>query len=208
MWLPFGLLMIATGLAIMGFGLFLFYAWLPLLYALIGFDIGLLLGETLTGSVETIALMLGIAGAVILGAASYFLEPYRRFLIGFFGGILFGLAIAAALGLDGWFGRFFGSILAVACGVIGSMIVQRFFDLFVVGASAVGGAAMVAKGSHFILSSMGIVDRTAGGVLPTLLTVALAIVGLYWQSSNITKWIQIAHTGGRAAPNTSADQPK
>jgi hypothetical protein len=180
-------------------------AWLPLLYALVGFDIGLLLGETLTGSVGAMAFMFGVAGAVILGAASYFLEPYRRFLIGFFGGFLFGLAIAAALGLDGWFGRFFGSMLAVVCGVIGSMIVQRFFDPFVIGASAVGGAAMVAKGVHFILSNMGIVDHTAGGALPTLLTVVLAIVGLYWQSSNIGKWIQMARMGGRASPNPSAD---
>ena len=47
--LAYGLMMLVTGLAIMTFGLFLFYAWLPLIYALIGFDIGLLLGRALTG---------------------------------------------------------------------------------------------------------------------------------------------------------------
>jgi len=43
--LTIGLLMILTGLAIMAFGLFMFYAWLPLLYALVGFDVGILLGR-------------------------------------------------------------------------------------------------------------------------------------------------------------------
>lgn len=51
--LAIGLLMILTGLAIMAFGLFMFYAWLPLLYALIGFDVGLLLGRAFTGDVGT-----------------------------------------------------------------------------------------------------------------------------------------------------------
>jgi hypothetical protein len=76
--LAIGLLMILTGLAIMAFGLFSFYAWLPLLYALIGFDVGLLLGRASTGDVGTTAIVLAIAGAFILGAASYILEPYRR----------------------------------------------------------------------------------------------------------------------------------
>jgi hypothetical protein len=39
----FGVLLILCGLAVMAFGLFLFYAWLPILYGLFGLDIGLLL---------------------------------------------------------------------------------------------------------------------------------------------------------------------
>ena len=50
-----GLLTILTGLAIMGFGLFMFYAWLPVFYALVGFDVGILLGRALTGDVGTTA---------------------------------------------------------------------------------------------------------------------------------------------------------
>ena len=148
--LSIGLLMILTGLAIMGFGLFMFYAWLPLLYALIGFDVGLMLGRAFTGDVGTTAIILGIAGAFILGAASYVLEPYRRILLGVSGGILFGLSVAAAFGLDGWFGGFFGRILALVCGVVGATLVPRFFDLFVIGASAVSGAAMVMTGPYHI----------------------------------------------------------
>jgi hypothetical protein len=186
-----GLLMILTGLAIMAYGLFMFYAWLPLLYVLIGFDVGLLLGRAFTGDVGATAIFLGIAGAFILGAASYILEPYRRVLLGVSGGILFGLSVAAALGLDGWFGGFFGRVLALVCGAVGGLLVPRFFDLFVIGASAVSGAAMVMTGANYIFPSAGFFDRAAGGVLPLLVTIILAIAGVSWQRSNIAKWTQM-----------------
>src|ERR1700676_895377 len=189
--LAIGLLMILTGLAIMAFGLFMFYAWLPLLYALVGFDAGLLLGRAFTGDVGTTAIALGIAGAVVLGVASYVLEPYRRVLLGVSGGILFGLSVAAALGLDGWFGGFFGRVLALVCGAVGGVLVPRFFDLFVIGASAVSGAAMVMTGANYIFPSAGFFDRAAGGVLPLLVTIILAIAGVSWQRSNIAKWTQM-----------------
>jgi hypothetical protein len=189
--LAIGLLMIVTGLAIMAFGLFMFYAWLPLLYALIGFDVGLLLGRAFTGDVGTTAIVLGIVGAFILGASSYILEPYRRVLLGVSGGILFGLSVAAALGLDGWLGGFFGRVLALVCGAVGALLVPRFFDFFVIGASAVSGAAMVMTGANHIFPSAGFFDRAAGGVLPLLITIILAIAGVGWQRSNIAKWTQM-----------------
>ena len=186
--LAIGLLMILTGLAIMAFGLFMFYAWLPLLYALVGLDVGLMLGRAFTGDIGTTAIVLGIVGALILGVASYILEPYRRILLGVFGGILFGLSVAAAFGLDGWFGGFFGRMLALVCAVVGAMLVPRFFDLFVIGASAISGAAMVMTGANHILPSVGFFDRAAGGVLPAILTIVLAVAGVSWQRSNIAKW--------------------
>jgi len=188
--LSIGLLTILTGLAIMAFGLFMFYAWLPLLYALIGFDVGLLLGRAFTGDIGTAAIVLGIAGALVLGAASYILEPYRRILLGVSGGILFGLAVAAAFGLDGWLGGFFGRILALVCGVVGGFLVPRFFDFFVIGTSAFSGAAMVMTGANHILPSVELFDRAAGGLLPALLTAVLAVAGVSWQYSNIAKWTQ------------------
>lgn len=185
-----GILMILTGLAIMAFGLFLFYAWLPLLYGLVGFDIGLLLGRSLTGDVGMTAIILGIAGAILLAVASYFLEPYRRILLGVSGGVLFGLSLAAVFGLDGALGGLFGFILALVCGLIGGYIVPRFFDSFVVVASALSGAALVMTGAHSILPGVGLFDRSSGGVLPALLTLVLAIAGMGWQFSNIAKWIE------------------
>jgi hypothetical protein len=153
-----GLLTILTGLAIMGFGLFMFYAWLPVFYALVGFDVGMLLGRALTGDVGTTAIVLGIAGAFILGVASYVLEPNRRVLLGVSGGILFGLSVSSAFGLDVWLGGFFGRIFALVCGAIGSLLMPRFFDIFVIAASAVSGAAMVLIGANHILPGIQLID--------------------------------------------------
>ena len=91
------ILLILAGLAIMAFGIFLFYAWLPFLYGLFGLEIGLLLGRSLTGDVGLVAIILGIVGAVILFGAAYFLEPYRRILLGLSAGALVGLSIAIGL---------------------------------------------------------------------------------------------------------------
>ena len=76
------ILLVLAGLAIMAFGIFLFYAWLPLFYGLFGLEIGLLLGQWLTGDIGLVAIILGIVGAVILFGAAYILEPYRRILLG------------------------------------------------------------------------------------------------------------------------------
>jgi uncharacterized protein DUF4203 len=209
--LTIGSLMIVTGLAIAWFGLFLFYAWLPLLYALVGLDIGILLGRTLTGAVGTTAIVFGIAGAVILGATSYLLEPYRRILLGVSGGILFGLSAAAVFGFDGWLGGFFSRILALVCGVIGGLLVPRVFDWFVIAATAFSGAALVVAGVGHVLPGIGTLDRVAGGVLPPLLTIALAVAAMSWQSHNSARWIQMLPTrGGLDTPardQTGARQP-
>ena len=71
--MPFlaGIVFVVTGLAFMLFGLFLFYAFLPLLFAFIGFDIGVLFGRWLTGSIGLIAIVLGMVAAGILAVASY-----------------------------------------------------------------------------------------------------------------------------------------
>ena len=72
------ILLVLAGLAIMAFGIFLFYAWLPFLYGLFGLELGLLLGRSLAGDVGLVDIILGIVSAAILFGAAYFLEPYRR----------------------------------------------------------------------------------------------------------------------------------
>jgi hypothetical protein len=185
-----GILMILAGLAILSFGLFLFYAFLPLLYGLLGLEIGLLLGRWLTGSVGATAIILGIGGAILLGLLSYALEPYRRILLGISGGVLIGLSIAALFGLDGWVGGFFGLILAAVCGIIGGIVVPYFFDAFIVAASAVAGAFTVMAGAHLILPNVALFDHAGGGMMPRVLALILAVVGIGWQFSKIEKWVQ------------------
>ena len=65
----------------MAFGLLLFYAWMPVFYALFGFEIGLLLGRSLTGDVGPTASVIGVLCALVLAAAAYSIEPYRRLLL-------------------------------------------------------------------------------------------------------------------------------
>lgn len=197
------LLMILTGLVIMSFGLFIFYAWLPLLYAIVGLDIGLMLGRWLTGDAGAIAIVLGIAGAILLGAASYFLEPYRRLLLGASAGVLFGLSMATAFNLDTVLGAVLASVLILLCGVLGAAFVARFFNAFVVGASAISGATMAVAGAHHLLPNLGLFDLASGDILPRALTLLLAVLGVIWQAQNIGKWAQLLPLNDRSPDSLS-----
>ena len=82
-------------------------------------------------------------------------------------------------------------VLALVCGAVGGLLLPRFFDYLVVGASAVSGAAMVMTGANHILPGVGFFDRASGGMLPSLITIILAFAGVSWQLSNIAKWTQM-----------------
>jgi hypothetical protein len=183
-------LLVLAGLAIMGFGIFLFYAWLPFLYGLFGLEIGLLLGRWLTGGIGLVAIIFGIVSAVILFCAAYFLEPYRRILLGLSAGAMVGLSIAAVFGLDHFLGGVIGVILAVVGAAIGAIIVPRYFDAFVIVSSAFAGAAMVLAGAHWLFPGVGLFDRAAGGLLPALELFILSVIGIAWQFKNIVAWVR------------------
>ena len=183
------LLIIMAGAALMSYGLFIFYAWLPILYGLVGFEVGILLGNWLTGGSGWIAIGLGLFGALILGAASYFLEPLRRTLLGVSLGVMLGLAVAALLGLENTIGGIIGLLLAAVLGFAGARVVPRVFDSFIIGASAVGGAAMVMTGAHYLFPGVELFDRSAGGLLPSLVAFGLAAIGIIWQMKNIANWL-------------------
>ena len=184
------ILMILTGLAIMSHGLFLFYFWLPLLYAILGFDIGMLLGRWITGDYGLTAFMLGVVGAVILAGASYFLEPYRRILLGVSGGVLVGVALAAALNFETMLGAFVSRILVLICGLLGGLIVPRYFNAFVVASTAFSGAVLTLAGLNYFLPGA-LFNLQGGGVLPALIAVVLTIAGIIWQSRNIATWVKM-----------------
>ena len=189
----FGVLLILCGLGIMGFGLFIFYAWLPLFYGLLGFEIGLLLGKWLAGQVGAIAIIFGIAGAIAAASATYFLEPYRRLLLGYLGGALLALSLASLLGLERALHGVFGFVLAVAGGLVGATIAQRFFDLFIIAASAFGGATLIVAGAQLLLPATA---EPSGSFLPMLLTAVLTVIGFHWQLKNIGSWVPVQPTPG------------
>ena len=184
------ILLILAGLAIMNYGIFLFYAWLPVLYGLFGFEIGAFLGRSLTGDVGALAITLGVVGAIIMFLASYFLEPYRRLLLGISGGAAVGLALASVFGWDHGASGVFAFILTVFGAIVGASVVPRYFDAFIIGASAFGGAAMLMAGAHTLLPGVALFDRASGGMLPAMMTVILAVLGVSWQYKNIATAIR------------------
>lgn len=186
MLISLAILLILCGIGIMGFGLLMFYAWLPLLYGLFGLEIGLLLGRWLTGDVGALALALGLAIAVVAAAAAYFLEPYRRALVGFMGGVVLVLTTLSILGMDRLLAGFSATILAAIGGILGATIALRYFDVFIVVASAFGGAALIITGAQLLLPMPA---DPSGSILPALLTIILGIFGLRWQISNIASWV-------------------
>ncbi len=186
-----GIALIVVGLGVMGFGLFLFYALLPLFYAFFGVGVGYWFGSLLTGAppgdANLIKLLFAIGGAVLFGGSAYFLEPFRRILIGIGLGSLVGGLIASAIGLTG----FLGTAIMIAAGVIGALITLAVFDPYIVIASAFGGAGLAMDGLHLIFRSVGILDRTAiadGAMLPLVVWIVAGAVGMGWQFRNIERW--------------------
>lgn len=164
----------------------MFYAWLPLFYGLFGFEIGLLLGRWLTGDVGVVAITLAIAAAVGAAGLAYLLEPYRRVMVGFTGGVVLALVFAAVFDLDRVMSGFSGFVLAATGGVVGATVALKYFDLFIITASAFSGAALIVTGGQLLLPTPA---EPTGTILPALLTVILGVFGLRWQLGNIASWV-------------------
>ena len=186
-----GIALIFVGLAAMGFGLFLFYALLPLFYAFFGVGVGYWFGSLLTGAppgdANLIKLFFAIGGAVLFGGSGYFLEPFRRILIGIGLGSLVGGLIASAIGLTG----FLGATIMIVAGVIGAGLTLAMYDAFIVVTSAFGGAGLAMDGLHLIFGFTGILDRTAianGAWLPLIIWIVAGTVAMGWQFKNIARW--------------------
>ena len=131
-----GILLILVGLISTGVGLLLFYTMLPLFYALFGLGAGYWLGGILTGApageMSVIKSMFALGGGTLFAVAAYFLEPYRRTLIGIGLGSLVGASVGNALGLTG----ISGVVVMAVSAVIGAGITLALFDVFVIIASA------------------------------------------------------------------------
>ena len=183
-----GLLLILVGLGAMGFGLFLFYAFLPLFYAFFGVGVGYWLGSLLTGAGEgemsLIKLLFGLGGGILFAGAAHFIEPFRRILVGIGLGSLIGGLIASAFGLTG----IVGSIIMFAGAVIGAGITLAIFDRFIIIASAFGGAGLAMDGLHLILRNADMLDRTDGGMIPLFIWIFVGTLAMSWQLMNLAKW--------------------
>ena len=186
-----GILLVLVGAMSTGLGLLFFYTFLPLLYALFGLGAGYWLGGILTGApageMAVVKTIFAIVGGALFATSAYYLEPYRRVLIGIGLGSLVGASIASALGVAGvW-----GVAIVVVSALIGMGITLAIFDIFIVIASAVGGAGLMVDGAHLLLPSAAILDRTAiadGALLPWAIWVGLAAIGMVWQFAHLQRW--------------------
>jgi len=186
-----GIILAVAGFGAMGFGLFLFYVLLPLFYASFGAGVGYWLGSFLTssppGEMSMIKFIFVLGGAILFACSAYFLEPFRRVLIGIGLGSLIGGLIASALGLTG----FPGAIIMVVGAILGTGITLALFDRFIIVASAIGGAGLVmdgvflAFGSPSIFNRAGIAEFAIG---PIVVWGVLAAIAIGWQLKNIERW--------------------
>jgi hypothetical protein len=179
--LPFALLLIALGLALVMFGLYLFYAWLPFFYGLFGFEIGYFLGSRLWGP-EWAWIIGGLVLGIVVAFAGQVLKPYRHVVTGYLGGSVIALAL---LSLDRSMGGIFVAAVAVCGGIAGALVARRFFDYFVIATTACGGAVLTSFAVQSLLSLSG---TPSGAAVALLLTTGLAAVGLVFQFRHLQSW--------------------
>jgi hypothetical protein len=94
-----------------------------------------------------------------------------------------------ALGLENVLGGMFMRALAFACAVAGGILVPRFFNPFVIGASAISGASLLMTGLHELAPGVRLFQSASGDPLAVAALVILALVGVAWQAKNISSWI-------------------
>jgi hypothetical protein len=200
-----GILLIAWGLGLMAFGLWVFYAVLPVWYGMFGGLMGFFLGVWMTGGStgwfgNLLTWGLAIAGALLFAFMAYQLEPYRRVLAGILMGFSLGSLVAVVFGGGAFFTAIFGGIGAV----IFAVLVPLFFDPMIIVGSSFSGAALVMDGIYMIVPLGLFLDRTNaagnGNFLAIVTWIVLGAVGLGWQLANLRKWVtaQVAVSGKSA----------
>lgn len=193
-----GILLVVWGIGLMAYGLWIFYALLPLWYGLFGGVLGFVVGSWLTGSGNgwfgnVLTWVFAIGGAAIFAGLAYQLEPFRRVLAGLLMGFSLGSLLAVIFGGGMFFTMLFGGVGAL----IFAVLVPLFFDPMIVVGSSFSGAALVMDGLFLILPFLGfLLDRTNsatnGNILAIVTYVVLGAIGLAWQMSNLRRWISMA----------------
>jgi len=191
-----GILLVAWGLGLMAFGLWVFYALLPLWYGMFGGLLGFFIGTWITGGTtgwfgSILIWTLAVVGAALFAGLAYQLEPFRRVLAGLLMGFSLGSLLAILFGGGAFLTILFGGIGAL----IFAVLVPLFFDPMIIVGSAFSGAALLMDGIFLILPFLGfLVDRTNaannGNFLAIVVYLALGVVGMVWQLSNLQRWVK------------------
>lgn len=178
------IIVLLIGIAELGFGIYLFYMFLPFWYGLFGATLGVALSQTFFDqstwftSILSWAIILGLA--ITLAVASYVLEPYRRYLLGGIIGAILGLALAGMFVVGG----FWAFLFAVLGAILFGFLTYWIFDPMIIVVSSLAGAAMIMD-SVFIMTHWSIVNRYENAPMTVLLWGLLVVVGIAWQSSSV-----------------------
>lgn len=182
-----GIVMIAIGVALMGFGLLMLYRFYWLIYALLGAALGVWFANLFPAfSTGIWPWIFGAGGAVIFALLSRLLFAFRGVLLGLLGGAVVGLAFASLFGL----GNFLAFVFAVVGAIIGLFLMPLFFDPFVIAVTAIGGSALVMDGIVKIIPGLDMFNRSSGEIVPIIIWIVLMAVGVGWQFRNIANWVE------------------
>lgn len=201
-----GILLIVWGLALMGFGLMLYYSLLPLWYGLFGALVGFFVGDWLMGGGNgwfgsLVIWLFAIGGAAIFAFAAYQLHHLRHVLAG----ILMGFAVGEMLALPFGGGTFLTVLLGVIGAVVFAILAARFFNPLLIVGSSIAGAALIMDGVFMMMPSLGfLADRTNaandGNFWAIVVWIVLALIGIGWQWSNISRWVRsVSYAPAQAA---------
>ncbi len=170
------IILVALGALVLLFGKRIF-----VLAAGIGALLGVGILRILPGVEPGVFALLVVFGmAIVGGLIGFFVKGLSHLLmaiIGFLAGSAITLAILDSLGLGL---GFFAFILALAGGVIGWLLVKRFFDWAIVTLAALIGALLVTRGLQ--LTSLPLT-----GVVGTLLWVVLAVLDFLYLSQDLRR---------------------
>lgn len=171
---------ILLGIGLLGFGIILFYAFLPLFYAILGFGVGVAISQSL-GLDQLATLIVAVLAGLIFFLLTRTLESLRRLLIGASLGFVVGAALANTLGAT----QPVTLIAAIAGAVIGALIVAAIFDPLIIVATSISGANFILAGIVGLTQNVTF-DTTqiaTGQFGPLLIWILLVVVGIFWQSS-------------------------
>lgn len=186
------LVMIVFGLFICFFG----YAYWRVMLAIAGLTIGALIGMDIAGDQPTLGLIIGAVLGVVGFLLAYSLWSLAVLIIGAVMGAGVGSTIAALpsvapLATDN---SALTIILVVIGVVVGVLIAALVKDIFVVYATAFGGAGLAVRGLALLLPStlnINILSDINNPTVATLLTItlwiALGIVGMLYQLRRFTR---------------------
>lgn len=180
----------------MGFGLWVFYALLPLWYGMFGALAGFFIGDWITGASSgwfgnVLTWTLAIVGAAVFAGLAFKLEPFRRILAGLLMGFSLGSLLAALFGG----GVFLIALLGGIGALIFAVLVPLFFDPMIVVGSSFSGAALVMDGLYMVLPFLGLFLNRGnaannGNIMAIVVYIVLGAVGLAWQLSHLRSWVK------------------